>query len=84
MVDWKILKEKIETIDTLLKVTKGIGLIIVIVNIIGWAYNKIDLTIFLSVIFVILFWIWALDSQVSRIEKLLKKEGIMKEDKNGE
>lgn len=49
-------------------------------NIIGWSFNKIDLTIFLSIIIVILFWIWALDTQVGRIEKILKEKHIIKEE----
>ena len=82
MVDWKILKEKIEKVSTILNVTKWIGIVILIVNILGWVYNKIDLTIFLSVIFIVLFWVWALDAQVSRIENILKDKRIMKRDLN--
>jgi len=80
IVDLDILKEKIETISALTQITKSIGLILVVLNVIGWVYNKIDLTIFLSFIVIILFWLWALDTQVGRIEKILKDKYIIKEE----
>jgi len=82
MVDWKILKGKFEVVSTIITVTKWIAFLIVIANTMGWYYEKIDLTIFLSVILVIAFWVWALDSQVGRIEKILKKEGMMENNKD--
>jgi len=80
MVDLDILKEKIDTISTLVKLTKGIGLILIILNVLGLIYNKIEFTIFLSLIVVIFLWLWTLDAQVGRIEKLLKEKRIIKEE----
>ena len=80
MVDKKILEEKMQKVSLLINLTKGIGVVLIILNIIGIIYNKIEFTISLSLIVVIIFWLWALDSQVSRIETLLKKKGIMEDE----
>jgi hypothetical protein len=80
VVDKKILEEKMQKVSLLINLTKGIGVVLIILNIIGIIYNKIEFTISLSLIVVIIFWLWALDSQVSRIETLLKKKGIMEDE----
>jgi len=76
MVDLEILKEKIQKVSTLIGIVKGIvkgiGLVIIVMNVLGLVYDKIEFTISLSLIVIILFWLWTLDSQVSRIEKSLK------------
>ncbi len=78
MVDFGIMKQKIETVSTLIKITKWVGLILIVMNVLGWAYKRIDFTIALSLIIIILLWLWTLDTQVNRIEKLLKDKDIMK------
>lgn len=82
MVKLEILKEKTQTISTVLNITKVVGVIIVILNILGIVYSKIELTISLSLIFIGFLWLWALDTQVGRMERLLNKKGILKDTEN--
>jgi len=80
-MDFSIFKEKIERISIIIKLAKWIIGLLILLNIFGIIYNKIDFTIILSLIIIILLWLWTLDAQLSKINNKMEKMEEKNEEK---
>lgn len=71
MVEMKILKEKLELITGLVSYAKSLFFVITFINLGGYLFGKLEFTIILSLLIAGFFWLWALDTQVDRLQKVL-------------